>query len=400
MRFFRTLAPALAVLVALGCAAPPRPDGFYIAPKRKKSAVSEERESVRRRRPGDLLRSEPMTPPLPGTAAWKILYASTGLDGESIEVSGVVIAPTRQAPIHGRNVVAWAHPTTGVARNCAPSILKGVFDTIPHLPALMALDDVVVATDYPGLGTSGPHPYLVGLSEGRAVLDSVRAAQQVEKTGASSRFAVWGHSQGGHAALFAGQLAKTYAPDLTLVGVAAIAPATDLEQLLKDDQDERAGKVIVSYCVWSWSRIYGIPIEDWVAGGAVSAIDRVAGDCIESEGEAYGALIATFPIPSNYLSPDVFSNERWRRLLAENRPGNAPAGAPLYVAQGTDDPVVRPAVTADFVAGLCRAGETVRYETFPGVAHLKAGRISASSAIQWMKSRFDGTRAPNTCPPL
>ncbi len=91
-----------------------------------------------------------MASPLPGAAAWKILYASTGLDGETIDVSGVVIAPTRPAPIRGRPVVAWAHPTTGVGRNCAPSILKGVFDTIPHLPALMALDDVVVATDYPG----------------------------------------------------------------------------------------------------------------------------------------------------------------------------------------------------------------------------------------------------------
>lgn len=401
MRFLRTAAaPALAVLVAFGCTAPPRPDGFYIAPKRKKSAVSEESQSVRRRRPGDLLRSEPMPSPLPGAAAWKILYASTGLDGEIIEVSGVVIAPTRQAPIHGRNVVAWAHPTTGVARNCAPSILKGVFDTIPHLPALMALDDVVVATDYPGLGTSGPHPYLVGLSEGRAVLDSVRAAQQVEKVGANSRCAVWGHSQGGHAALFAGQLAKTYAPDLTLVGVAAIAPPTNLEQLLKDDLDERAGKVIVSYCLWSWSRVYRTPLEDWVPAAVVPAIDRIAGDCVETEGEAFGAMVATVPIPSDYVSPDVFTNEKWRRLFAENRPGGVAAGAPLYVAQGTDDPVVRPTVTADFVAGLCRAGETVRYETFPGVAHMKAGRVSASSAIQWMQSRFDGGRAPNTCPPM
>jgi acetyl esterase/lipase len=398
-RFGRALA-FLIVAFASGCTAPPRPDGFYIAPKRKKSTVSEETQSVRRRRPGDLLRSEPMTPPLPGVAAWKILYASTGLDGQLIEVSGVVIAPTRQAPIHGRNVVAWAHPTTGVARNCAPSILKGVFETIPHLPALMALDDVVVATDYPGLGTTGPHPYLVGLSEGRAVLDAVRAAQQVEKTGANARFAIWGHSQGGHAALFAGQLAKSYAPDLTLVGVAAIAPATDLEQLLKDDQDERAGKIIVSYCLWSWSRVYATPLEDWVSADVIPAIDRIAGDCVETEGEAFSAMVATIPIPSNYRSAGVFTNERWHRLFVENRPGGAPAGAPLYVAPGLDDPVVRPTVTADFVAGLCRAGETVRYETFPGVAHMKAGRVSASSAIQWMQSRFDGVRAPNTCPPM
>jgi len=379
-------------------APPPRPDGFYIAPKRQKSSAP--RESVRLRKPGDLIRSEPLASPLPGAAAWKILYVSTGLDGEPIDVSGVVMASTLPAPVGGRPVVAWAHPTTGVARNCAPSILKGVFDTIPHLPALMALDDVVVATDYPGLGTAGPHPYLVGESEGRAVLDSVRAARQIPKAGAGSRFAAWGHSQGGHAALFAGQLAKGYAPELTLVGIAAIAPATELEQLLKDDLDERAGKVIVSYCLWSWSRVYRTPLEQWVAPGVIPAIHRLAADCVETEGEAYRALFETLPIPSSYLSPEVYTSAPWRRLFSENRPGGAPAGAPLYVAQGTDDMIVRSSVTADFVAGLCRAGETVRYEPFPGVGHMRAGRISASSAIQWMQSRFEGSRAPNTCPPF
>jgi hypothetical protein len=35
------------------------------------------------------------------------------------------------------------------------------------------------ATDYPGLGTPGVHAYLMGESEGRAVLDSVRAARNL-----------------------------------------------------------------------------------------------------------------------------------------------------------------------------------------------------------------------------
>ncbi len=82
----------------------------------------------------------------------------------------------------------------------------------------MALDYVVVATDYPGLGTPGPHPYLIGESEGRAVLDSVRAARAIEKAHAGKRFVVWGHSQGGHAALFAGELARRYAPELSSSG--------------------------------------------------------------------------------------------------------------------------------------------------------------------------------------
>lgn len=388
----------LVALLFLRCGGPgPKLDGFYIAPTKRPVNRA---EAVVERRPGKLIRSEPFTTKVPGTQAWRILYVSTGLDGAPIEVSGLVIAPTLPPPATGRNVVAWAHPTTGVAENCAPSLLREALDTIPHLPALMALDDVVVATDYPGLGTPGPHPYLVGESEGRAVLDAVRAARQIPKIGAGPRFAAWGHSQGGHAVLFAGQLAREYAPELTLVGVAAIAPATDLAQLLKDDLDERAGKVIVSYCLWSWSRVYGAPLDPYVDPQVQRAIDGIAGDCVESEGEGYRVLLATLPIPADYVAAAMYTSPKWSRLLEQNRPGRAPAGAPLYIAQGLDDPIVRPAVTADFVAGLCRAGAAVRYEPFPGVAHLKSGRISATSAIQWMQSRFEGARAPNTCAPF
>ena len=352
------------------------------------------------RRPGRLIRSEPFAAKIPGASAWRILYASTGLDGRPIEVSGLVVAPSLPPPATGRNVVAWAHPTTGVAESCAPSLLKDALDTIPHLPALMTLDHVVVATDYPGLGTPGPHPYLVGESEGRAVLDAVRAARQIPKIGASTRFAAWGHSQGGHAVLFAGELAREYAPDLMLVGIAAIAPLTDLPQLLKDDLDERADKIVASDLLWSWSRVYRAPLEPWADGSVLKAIDRVAGGCVETEGEAYRVIAAALPIPVEPLPGAFYASAPWRRLLEENRPGRARAGAPLYVAQGMDDPIVRPSVTADFVAALCRSGATVRYETFPGMGHMRAGRTSATSAIQWMQSRFEGAAAPNTCPPF
>src|SRR5262245_60705441 len=122
-----------------------------------------------------------MSDPPPGSKAWRVLYVSTGIDEKPIVVSGIVVAPELPPPLAGRPVVAWAHPTTGVAENCAPSLRPEIFDSIPHLQALLALDYVVTATDYPGLGTRGPHPYLIGESEGRAVVDSVRAARGIEK---------------------------------------------------------------------------------------------------------------------------------------------------------------------------------------------------------------------------
>ncbi|MTA89264.1 MAG: lipase, partial [Actinobacteria bacterium] len=64
--------------------------------------------------PGTVLRFETMNAPFPESQAWRVLYTSTGIDGEPIAVSGMVFAPTGPIPPGGRPVVSWAHPTTGI----------------------------------------------------------------------------------------------------------------------------------------------------------------------------------------------------------------------------------------------------------------------------------------------
>src|SRR6202050_3955702 len=187
--------------------------------------------------PGTVIRSEPMATTLSGASAYRVLYRSTGLHDEPIAVSGVVIVPPGPPPPGGRPIVAWAHPTSGVVPRCAPSLAIFIFQQIQGLRSMVERGYVVAATDYPGLGTPGPHPYLVGVSEARAVIDSVRVAGALPGAGGGTRFVVWGHSQGGQAALFTGMIARTYAPELALLGVAAAAPATDLAALMTADLD-------------------------------------------------------------------------------------------------------------------------------------------------------------------
>jgi hypothetical protein len=71
-------------------------------------------------------------------------------------------------------------------------------------------------------------PYLVGPSAAHSVLDAVRAARAVPHASATSRFAVWGESQGGHATLWTARLAPEYAPELRPVGAATDAPPAPL----------------------------------------------------------------------------------------------------------------------------------------------------------------------------
>lgn len=201
--------------------------------------------------PGTFLQAQPM-PGAPDRAlAWHILYSSTGLSGEPIPVSGIVIVPAAPPPPGGRPVVAWAHPTTGVVSRCAPSLARVFFASVQGLQAMLERAYMVTATDYPGLGTPETHPYLVGISEGRALLDSVRAARQIPGAGAGTEYAVWGHSQGGHAVLYAGLLAQQYAPELLLTGIAAAASATDLGTLMNDDLGTGGGNNITAMALLS-----------------------------------------------------------------------------------------------------------------------------------------------------
>ncbi len=353
-----------------------------------------------RGRPGTLIRHEPMPTSPAGASAYRILYRSTGLKGEPIAVSGVVIVPSQAAIVNGRPIVAWAHPTSGIVPHCAPSLARNVYSQIQGLQELLQSGYVVTATDYPGLGTVGPHPYLVGVSEGRAVLDSVRAAQSLVGTDARQGFAVWGHSQGGQAALFAASLARSYAPELPLLGVAAAAPATDLKTLLKDDLNTSGGDNLLAMTLWSWSRVYNASLNRIVDPSALPLMDRLAAQCLESiidilPRQRIGeALMQRF-----LLVDDPTEQQPWRRLLAGNIAPTIPRGIPVFLSQGTADTTVRPDVTLAYMGRLCASRSPVRMLLLSGVGHAFVARDSAAAAVEWIDNRFAGQPPPSDCGP-
>ncbi|MBE7200611.1 MAG: alpha/beta fold hydrolase, partial [Parafilimonas terrae] len=331
--------------------------------------------------------------------ASRVLYRSTGLRGEPIAVSGAVIVPDGPVPPGGRPIVAWAHPTTGVVDKCAPSLARGLYRSIQGLQDMLARGYIVAATDYPGLGTPGVHPYLVGGSEGRAVLDSVRAARQLAGPGgASNAFAVWGHSQGGQAALFTGLLARSYAPELNLVGVAAAAPATELAILMMADLDTSGGKNLTAMTLWSWSRVYGAPITKVVTPAALPVIDELANECIETTFDVLERRGPSRALDRSFLTVDNLADrEPWRSLLARNTPGPLPPRIPVFLAQGSTDNLVLPRVTLDYRAKLCRAGSRVEFDLVPGVGHLSIAKDAAPAVLDWIGDRFVGEPAPSNC---
>ncbi len=353
-------------------------------------------------KPGSIIRIWPLEGGGAGVVgkgnAFRVLYRSTGLNGEPIAVSGAIFIPAGAAPAGGRNVIAWAHPTSGVMPPCAPSLMPDTAGLIWGLGAMLANGYVVTATDYPGLGTDGIHPYLIGESEGRAVLDSVRAARDLPDAGASGRFAVWGHSQGGHAALYTGELAARYAPDLELVGVATAAPATYLIELLDTDKSSPSGKDITAWALLSWARLQDVPVTNLVEPDAMPAFEEVAKDCIQSLAQFEHIETDERPLQhEQFLKINPTTVEPWRAMMLRNSPGQAPAGAPVFIAQGTADTTVRPDITKRFGEALCKQGVRVSFVELPGVTHTFAARDSASAALAWMTDRFRGVPAHSDC---
>ncbi|MGH9296698.1 MAG: lipase family protein, partial [Acidimicrobiales bacterium] len=241
--------------------------------------------------PGSLIRAELVTgvPGVPtGARLWRILYHSRTIYGADLAESGYVVAPAGPPPPGGFPVISWAHGTTGFSGICAPSLFTtegGVGPyLIPGLAQYLRAGFVVAATDYQGLGTAGIHPYLLGASEGRAVLDAARASRRLPDLKTSDRVVIYGHSQGGQAALFAGELAPSYAPELHVLGVVAAAPATNLS-LIFSVAIGPLGQGILGFTLpaaYSWTRTYkDLPQSDvFTPAGARFAASTVTHGCL------------------------------------------------------------------------------------------------------------------------
>lgn len=80
--------------------------------------------------------------------------------------SGVVLVPAGAPPAGDWPVIAWAHGTSGVARMYAPSLMKDLTYGEEGLLPMVRAGFAVVATDYHGLGTEGPHEYLSKTAHG------------------------------------------------------------------------------------------------------------------------------------------------------------------------------------------------------------------------------------------
>ncbi len=317
-----------------------------------------------------------------GMRGWQVLFDSTTRDGQSVVVSGLAYMPDRQAPSGGWPVLSYAHPTTGLADQCAQSRNVGLLEnTVATLVGQMNM--AVVASDYVGLGTEGVHPFFDGESAGRSVLDAVRAIRSVDPAVKfSADTFIWGHSQGGHAALFAGELAGSYAPELNLLGVVAGAPPSQLRTMVSvlASSPDRGYVALVAKGLSAASAFDGTELKE-------SSILTDRGLELSTELETKCSSAVLDDARSDELLKSTTLPAEWMAALDRNEPTQRPIPAPVLIIHGDDDELVPVESSAVLASELRALGSKVERKTYAGAGHGDVVLTSLNDVLAWIASQ-------------
>lgn len=384
----RRCAPLLALALALpapAALAAGIPDGFYTASPGSLPAKNGTLMKSMRIRGGSLPA---------GGASHAVLYSSTSPSGDAVAVSGIVTVPKGRAPKGGFPVISWAHGTTGIADSCAPSKIatdppsnEYVKNFRKQASHWVAEGYAVAQTDYQGLGTPGMHPYLIGVSEGRSVIDIVSAARNLSaKVG--KRWATIGHSQGGHAVLWAAALAKAYAPKLSLKGAVPLAPASHIgeQAALIETIDGNPFGGLPALIVAAGAADAGIDPTAVFSDAALAFYEQVEQVCLDklSQPDSFGGLALKAHFREGYDTAPLVAR------VAANDPEDLTIKVPLLIAQGKDDTTVFPTFTDQTVADLEGRGTKVTYKTYEDVTHTTVVEASRKDADRFIDRLLGG----------
>ena len=369
-----TAAPAAAAAPPEG----PAGDAFYTPPSPLPPG-----------RPGDVIRRRVASQTATSTT-YLVLYRSTTATGAPTAVSGTVAVPNGVDPATAP-IVAVAPFTLGLGDQCAASkqpLVGGL-----SVPATFLQRGYAVATtDYEGLGTPGVHTYVVGRSEGHAVLDVARAAQRLGVgLSATAPIGLWGYSQGGGGAAWAGQLAASYAPELRIKGTAAGGVPADMIAVGKA-LDGGLGFGFLAAAAAGFDAAYPeLDLNRYLNAAGRRAFADNADRCVAEVVAAFA-----FHRISEYTTSNPMDRPDWRARLTENSLGAVAPAAPIYLYHGLFDEILPYAQAAALWKTYCGKGGKVTFQMLldDHVSGLLGGQAAAA---QFLVDRIAGKPAAGNC---
>ncbi|MCS4297290.1 alpha/beta hydrolase [Acinetobacter guillouiae] len=354
---------------------------------------------------------------LPPNAAESVVmtYKMQGITGKETQATALVFTPKTAPPAEGWPIVAWAHGAAGVADKCAPSknrlitnsILTGEDKSTYNMIDSFVKDGyVVVAPDYEGLGEPGGqeiHPFLNLKSEAYSITDAVVATKSWLGNKASNKWAVLGHSQGGHAALGTAQYAAR--ANMDYKGAVATAPANNLEMIetlsemaLAEMEGPSLAQALgyavldtlTSYMAASMKSVY--PTESLYSKIFKSPTDKIAEKaeslCLIDLGLAFFIAMDDYAAENEFSlkgyssrKKDGFKNDPIVRqfLDKDSQPLQSLIKTPIIIYQGGSDTIVLPQATDALVAQARALTTKIDYRTDPTWDHFSIHTVNVEN---------------------
>lgn len=326
--------------------------------------------------------------------------------GEFVKATSLVAAPVPQElSLHGYQNLLFLHGTAGFSDSCAPSL-----DENARILLLASSGFVVTAPDYLGLKAFGDpspeiHPYLVGQSVALTSLDALRATWKLilqnDDVCLSGDVAIFGGSQGGHAALWVDRLLPYYAPEFELLGTAVnVVPAdlfSEIQRAYASPTQATANGTAFLTANAFW---YGF--EDRLDEFLVPPLDTDFPEAMRTQCEPWSALDTGGGQGSIFQQafldavPDLENDPLWGCVALENgltttsipRLNSSPSYADTYGilwVMGEDDRLVNTPIQRAAFEELCGQGMTkMRWIECEGASHGSAAGQALPEIVRFL----------------
>ncbi|MDP9607695.1 UNVERIFIED_ORG: putative esterase [Variovorax paradoxus] len=345
-------------------------------------------------KPGDIFWMQQRADAPVGSTGWNVIYVSEVTPGQLKYVSGEIYAPSSKVA-EPRDVVLWNHPTAGNADSCAPSRRELKTPTgasrVPAIEELLSKGYVVAMSDYPGLGLPGPTYYMAGEPNARASLDVLKAVQNVPELNASKRYVMYGWSQGGQTTLWAGSIAKSYAPGFSPLGSALIAPAGRILDLTLNSM---RSTTLAGYVIATLPGIHSLfptlKYGDFLTTEGLEQFPAIADGCFD-------VFATAAKVKAPYQKKALVPGSPWFTALQKVDSFTSVADIPVLIFQGTVDEDTPVKLTSRLRTDLCVSGAKVDYRQFQGLDHRTVVPEAAAVLPGWIESRFKGDSPASNC---
>lgn len=338
----------------------------------------------------------------PGVKSWQVMYKTSKVDGTAVATTGTVIVPTASWTGGGaRPIVTYALGTQGIGKQCAGSkqLVSGKEYEIENIVAALKRGYAVVITDYDGYTLNGKPTYSVAGNAGRAVLDIVRAADDIPLVGisASNKTAIWGYSIGGQAAASAGEIESSYASELNIVAVAAGGVPADLRATAQFLDGANGSSFLLS-------AIYGLS-NQYPAAINLATLANAEGQAVVADGSTLCTFEALFKYINKNVSQYTVGNKTMNQLLAEpaigsvvdaQKLGNTKPAAPVLLYHGEADEFIPLAQALKLKSDWCGKGARVSYASFKS-EHITTQFQAAGLALDFIRDRIANKFDLGTC---